>query len=122
MAEAGDNVERSNKRKRCNILQKRVTDAELSAFTARAAEAGFSRNVDYLAALIAGKEGFDRQDRTDLIRALGELGKHGSNLNQIAHAANSGKLNSLTSDQMKSIEEARKAVSDAAQELREALQ
>lgn len=122
MAEAGDREQRSNNRKRHHILQKRVNDDELSAFKKRAGEAGFPDHKTYLEAFILGKEQIERSERTSLIKALGELGKHGSNLNQIAYAINSKKISSLGDDQIRIIEEARKAVSDVAQELREALQ
>ncbi|VVS96217.1 conserved hypothetical protein [Roseovarius sp. EC-HK134] len=121
MAKAGDGKERSDKRKRGNILQKRVNDGELAAFIERAHEAGFPDHRDYLAALIFGEAGFDRRERQDLIKIIGELGKHGSNLNQIAHGINSGKVSALSADDIKTIEAARAAVDDAATMLKGAL-
>jgi hypothetical protein len=121
MAEAGDAQPRSEKRRRQNILQKRVSDVELDAFKQRAVAAGFSHHRDYLGALIAGKEGFERADRQKLITALGELGKQGSNLNQVAYAVNAGKLKALTENEMKIIEEVRQSIDDVAAELREAI-
>lgn len=121
MATAGDGKERSSKRARQNILQKRLNDAELVSFKKRAAEAGFPDHRDYLAALIFGEAGFDRRERLDVIKVLGELGKHGSNLNQIAHAINSGKITALSDDDLRMIEDARTAVDDAAAMLKEAL-
>ena len=121
MAEAGDAQRRSEKRRRQNILQKRVSDTEFEAFNQRGIAAGFSHHREYLAALIMGKEGFERADRKQLIAALGELGKQGSNLNQVAYAVNSGKLKTLTADQMKIIEAVRRSIDALALELREAL-
>lgn len=121
MAEAGDKGHRSEKRRRRNILQKRVSDTELEAFKRRASAAGFPDHREYLAALIFGEAGFDRRERQDLIKILGELGKHGSNLNQIAHGINSGKVSALSADDIKTIEAARAAVDDAATMLKGAL-
>lgn len=121
MAKAGDGKERSDKRKRGNILQKRVNDGELAAFIERAHDAGFPDHRDYLAALIFGEAGFDRRERQHLIKILGELGKHGSNLNQIAHAANSGKITSLSQDDLRMIDESRTAIQTLGAEIREAL-
>lgn len=121
MAKAGDGKERSDKRKRGNILQKRINDGELAAFIERAHDAGFPDHRDYLAALIFGDAGFDRRERQDLIKIIGELGKHGSNLNQIAHGINSGKVSALSADDIKTIEAARAAVDDAATMLKGAL-
>lgn len=122
MAEAGDGKDRSNKRRRHHLLQKRVDDHELALFIERAHDAGFSNHQEYLGALINGDADFDRRERHDLVKILGELGKHGSNLNQISHGINSGRVTNLSPDDMKMIEEARKAVSDVAQELRGVLE
>ena len=121
MAKAGDGKERSDKRKRENILQKRVSADELSDFIERAHNAGFEDHREYLEALIFGDAGFRRRERQDLIKLLGELGKHGSNLNQIAHSINSGRVTNLSDDDLKMIQAARDAVDDAANMLKEAL-
>lgn len=121
MVKAGDGEKRSSKRRATKQLYKRVTDAELKDFKRRAIEAGFEKHQDYLTALIAGQIAFDRRDRTDLIKILGELGKHGSNLNQIAYGINSGKLKELSEEDIKTIDEARSAVDEASRMLREAL-
>lgn len=121
MAEAGDGKERSSRRRRHHLLQKRVNDGELAAFIERAHDAGFSDHRDYLAALIYGDADFDRRERRDMIRILGELGKHGSNLNQIAHSINSGRVTNLSDDDLKMIQAARDAVDDTAAMLKEAL-
>lgn len=121
MAKAGDGKERSDKRKRGNILQKRVSDGELAEFIERGHDAGFSDHRDYHAALICGDVGFDRRERRDMIRILGELGKHGSNLNQIAHSINSGRVTNLSDDDLKMIQATRDAIDDTAAMLKEAL-
>jgi mobilization protein NikA len=121
MARAGDGGERSSKRKRKHILSKRVDDGELAAFKSRAREAGFDDHRAYLSALILGAEGFEQQDRTALIRALGELGKHGSNLNQIAHGINAGKVSALSASDIDLIRSARASVEDVASQIKEIL-
>ena len=121
MAEAGDKGHRSEKRRRRNILQKRVSDTELEAFKRRASTAGFPDHREYLSTLIFGEASLDHRKRQDLIKILGELGKHGSNLNQIAHGINSGKVSALSADDIKTIEATRSAVDDAATMLRRAL-
>lgn len=121
MAKAGDGEERSKKRRTTHQLYKRVTAEELEAFKRRASDEGFASHQDYLTALILGDAGFERQDRHDLIRILGELGKQGSNLNQIAHAVNSGKITALSAEDLRMVEAARAAVDDVAAMLKEAL-
>ncbi|MCL3883894.1 hypothetical protein [Marivita sp. GX14005] len=118
MARAGDGAPRSNRRRRNNLLQKRVNDEELDRFIARAREAGFHDHRDYHGALISGEAGFDRRERHDLLRILGELGKHGSNLNQLAYAVNAGRLTALSADDLRGIHEARIAVEKAAAQIR----
>lgn len=122
MVKAGDGEWRSSKRKRENTLQKRVSDDELHAFKERAQKAGFKDHREYLTALIFGEEGFERADRKSLIQALGELGKHGSNLNQIARALNIRNSKTLSKSDMQSIEDARAAVADVAAEIKEILE
>ncbi|WP_139257489.1 plasmid mobilization relaxosome protein MobC [Natronohydrobacter thiooxidans] len=118
MARAGDGKKRSDSRKRHNLLQKRVNDAELAGFIARARKAGFQDHREYHDALISGDVGFDRRQRCDLLRILGELGKQGSNLNQLAHAVNSGRITALSADDLRVIHEARTAVENAAAQIR----
>lgn len=122
MAKAGDGKERSGRRRRHHILQKRVDDDELARFIERSHDAGFTDHRDYLAALIAGDEGFDRRERLDLIRILGELGKQGSNLNQIAHGINAGRVTGITPDDIKKIEAAKMAVEGLGDQIRRVLQ
>lgn len=121
MARAGDGGERSSKRRRGHILSKRVDADELAAFKKRARDAGFDDHRAYLSALILGKEGFEKQDRTALIRALGELGKHGSNLNQLAHSINAGKVSALSASDIDLIRSARASVEDVASQIKEIL-
>jgi hypothetical protein len=113
MARAGDRKARSNRRRRHNLLQKRVDDEELGQFVARARAAGFHDHRDFHAALIFGDAGFDRRERHDLLRIQGELGKQGSNLNQLAYAVNSGRIMAFTADDLRVIDEARIAVEAA---------
>lgn len=121
MARAGDGKSRSSSRRRHNLLQKRVGDEELDGFVARAHAAGFQDHRDYHAALISGDAGFERRERHDLLRILGELGKQGSNLNQLAYAVNAGRLTAFTADDLRVIEEARIAVEAASAQIRSLL-
>ena len=113
MARAGDGKARSNRRRRHNLLQKRVDDDELGQFVARAHAAGFHDHHDFLGAFIAGDAEFERRERHDLLRIKGELGKQGSNLNQLTYAVNAGRLTALTDDDLRVIDEARIAVEAA---------
>ena len=121
MAKAGDGQERSDKRRRHHLLQKRVDGDELARFIERAHDAGFLDHRDYLGAFVYGEIEIDRRERHDLIRILGELGKHGSNLNQIAHAANSGKITALSANDLRMIEDTRAAIKVLGSQIREAL-
>jgi len=98
-----------------------VSADELSAFVSRAHDAGFPDHRDYLSAFVLGEVHFERSERHDMIRILGELGKHGSNLNQIAHAINAGRLESLSQKDRQMIQDARAAVDDVATKIKEAL-
>lgn len=118
MAQAGDGKQRSNRRRRNNLLQQRVDDEELDRFIARAHAAGFQDHRAYHAALICGEAEIDRRERHDLLRIKGELGKQGSNLNQLTYAVNAGRLTALTADDRRVIDEARIAVETAAAQIR----
>ena len=118
MAQAGDGETRSNRRRRHNLLQKRVSDEEMAGFIERAHKAGFQDHRDYHGALIFGDAGFERRERRDLLRILGELGRQGSNLNQLAYAVNAGRLSSLSADDRRVIREARAEVERAAEQIR----
>ncbi|WP_296644780.1 hypothetical protein [Roseinatronobacter sp.] len=56
---------------------------------------------------------FERRERHDRLRIKGELGKQGSNLNQLTYAVNAGRLTALTDDDLRVIDEARIAVEAA---------
>jgi len=118
MARAGDRKARSDRRRRQNLIQKRVNDDELERFIARAHKAGFQDHRDFLGALISSDVELDRRERHDLLRILGELGKQGSNLNQLTYAVNAGRLTALTVDDLRVIDEARSAVEAAAAQIR----
>ena len=118
MARAGDGEQRSNRRRRQNLLQKRVDDDELEDFIKRARKAGYEDHRDFLDALISGEAGFDRRERHDLLRIKGELGKQGSNLNQLTFAVNAGRLTVMSADDRRVIDQARIAVETAAEQIR----
>ena len=118
MARAGDGKARSNRRRRHNLLQKRVDDDELGQFVARAHAAGFHDHHDFLGAFISGDAGFERRERHDLLRIKGELGKQGSNLNQLTHAVNAGRLTVMSADDMRIIHATLAAVEQASAEIR----
>lgn len=118
MARAGDGKQRSNRRRRNNLLQQRVDDEELDRFIARAHAAGFQDHRAYHAALICGEAEIDRRERHDLLRIKGELGKQGSNLNQLAYAVNAGRLTILSADDLRVIQDALAAVEQASAEIR----
>lgn len=88
---------RSQKRERQGRAICFVNAAEKAAIEEKAARAGLSVS-GYLRALIFGKNspqprGARRPmvEKELLVRLLGELGKIGSNVNQIAHVANQGR-------------------------------
>lgn len=87
----------SQKRERQGRAVCFVNEAEKAAIEAKAEKAGLSVS-GYMRALIFGKDtpqprGAKRPvvEKELLVRVLGELGKIGSNLNQIAHVANQGR-------------------------------
>ena len=118
MARSGDGKQRSNRRRRNNLLQQRVDDEELAGFIARALEAGFQDHRDYHAAFVFGEAELERRERHDLLRIKGELGKQGSTLNQLAYAANAGRLTVFSADDMRVIHDAIAAVEKASAEIR----
>ncbi|MDE4063043.1 MAG: hypothetical protein P1U91_15715 [Pseudophaeobacter sp. bin_em_oilr2.035] len=118
MARAGDGKQRSNRRRRQNLLQKRVDDDELDDFINRARKAGFQDHRDYHAAFVFGEAELDRRERHDLLRIKGELGKQGSNLNQLTYAVNAGRLTVMSADDMRIIHATLAAVEQASAELR----
>jgi hypothetical protein len=118
MARAGDGKQRSNRRRRNNLLQQRADDTELDRFIARAREAGFQDHRDYHAAFVFGEAELDRRERHDLLRIKGELGKQGSNLNQLTHAVNAGRLTVMSADDMRIIHATLTAVEQVSAEIR----
>ena len=118
MARAGDGKQRSNRRRRNNLLQQRVDDKELNRFIARAHAAGFQDHRAYHAALICGEAEIDRRERHDLLRIKGELGKQGSNLNQLTYAINAGSVTVMSPDDMRIIHATLAAVEQASAEIR----
>ena len=121
MAMAGDGKTRSDRRRATNRLTKRLTDEELDHFETRAAEAGFCKGQDYLSSFLAGDIRLNVATRTETIRLLGELGKIGSNVNQIARAVNQGRIKSLDADAVRSLEMTRILIEALGHEIREAL-
>lgn len=118
MARAGDGKQRSNRRRRNNLLQQRLDDEELDRFIARAVAAGYQDHRAYHAAFIYGQAEIDRRERHDLLRIHGELGKQGSNLNQLAYSVNAGRLTILSADDLRVIQDAFAAVEKASAEIR----
>ena len=87
----------SQKRERQGRAMCFVNAAEKAEIEAKAARAGLSVS-GYLRALVFGKDtpqprGARRPvvEKELLVRLLGEIGKIGSNINQIAHVANQGR-------------------------------
>lgn len=121
MAKAGDGKPRSNKRRTTHQLYKRVTAEELRAFKKRAGDAGFEDHREYLGAFVLTGSGFDRDIRRTLIAGLGQLGKIGSNVNQIAKAVNEGRLSRLSGEELHLLKRSLEAVEAVAAEVRKML-
>lgn len=121
MVKPKDGQPRSEKRRATATVQKRVTPAQKAAFEARARDQGYETGSAYLEAFILGREAIMRRDRKDLVKILAELGKQGSNLNQLAHAINSGKIKNLSADQMAIISSVHSAVTTCSENLRKRL-
>lgn len=84
----------SETRKRTKILAVRVTESELAEVEALAdraelTPASYARSI-LLSAPAPRARRRPSVDTTEVARLLGELGKVGSNLNQIAHRLNAG--------------------------------
>lgn len=96
-AEPGDRrISGSEKRIRTHVRALRLCDDELHKLNIRAAEAGLPVGT-YLRLMALGEAGPRARrrpviERELLARLLGHIGKVGSNLNQLAAAANSGDL------------------------------
>lgn len=121
MARAGDGGARSDKRRATHRLTKRVTPAERERFRNRAADSGFTNDQEYLSAFVSGDIRMHAATRKEAIRALGELGKIGSNINQIARAANEGRIQTLDANAAVVLDRMRREVEQLGQEIREAL-
>ena len=83
----------SQKRKKLNMVTTGYNDAELAALDEAAAKAGLTRaSYQRVQTLSTGPKTRSTRrppiERELLARALGQLGRVGNNLNQIAHAAN----------------------------------
>ncbi|MEX2206682.1 MAG: plasmid mobilization relaxosome protein MobC [Myxococcota bacterium] len=84
----------SEKRRRMRTIAIRCTDSEYAVIHAKASSAGLFA-AGYLRAVALGAPGpralrRPPVDRRELARLLGELGRVGNNLNQIARALNTG--------------------------------
>ena len=86
----------SETRQRKKRLPVRCTDAELAAFKAAAETSGFDSVAAFIrlrALETSGPRPLSKLDRATLCLLLAELGKIGSNINQLARTANtSGNL------------------------------
>lgn len=85
---------KSNTRQRTETLYARLTPAEKTAFLERADKAGMTAAA-FLRAAALGDAGPRAQrrapaDKATLLQLLGELGRIGNNINQLARAANAG--------------------------------
>lgn len=118
---AGDGKPRSNKRQASRTLYKRVTEDQLVAFEGRAHAAGFDSYQDYLTAFALGEAGLDLEVRKTAIKGMGELGKIGSNINQITKAINAGRVADVSAEALQIIDGARAAVERVGVEFRETL-
>jgi Bacterial mobilisation protein (MobC) len=88
---------RRDKRQRNNVLQTRANDEERDAIKARADRVGltvgtFLRQLALGLPLPARAVRHTRIEIETLVRVLGELGKIGSNLNQLTKYANMGRV------------------------------
>lgn len=84
----------SDKRQRNRIIPVRVTEGEHAALAAKADAAGLT-HAAYIRATVLGTAGPRAQrrapvDQEALRAALGQLGRVGNNLNQIARVLNAG--------------------------------
>lgn len=121
MAKAGDGGPRSNRRRATRRLCRRVTPEAEDRFKTRAAAAGFENAQDYLSAFIDGDVRLHTATRKVLIRAVGELGKIGSNVNQIAKAVNEGRMRSIDAHSAGVLDTLREKIEELGEEIRQAL-
>lgn len=90
---------KSEKRQRTEVIFARVTPDEKAAVMARADRAGMA-TAAFMRALAIGEPGPRARrrptaDHVAIRQLLGELGRIGNNINQIARAVNSGQLPEL---------------------------
>ncbi len=94
MAAANDEIPRrgTEKRQRTQLVPVRCTEAERAAIVTNAARAGMTVGayMRHQAIGTAGPRALHRPqvDRVELARALGLIGLYGSNVHQLARAAN----------------------------------
>ncbi len=94
MAAANDEIPRrgTEKRQRTQLVPVRCTEAERAAIVTNAARAGMTVGayMRHQAIGTAGPRALRRPqvDKVELARALGLIGLYGSNVNQLARAAN----------------------------------
>lgn len=110
MAKAGDGKPRSSKRRATKHVTKRMTPEAFADLERRAEQAGYPSGKAFLDAFVLGDAHLTENRKRDLRRALGHLGKVGSNLNQLAHQANKGTLRGIGPDERRIIEETAAAV------------
>jgi hypothetical protein len=86
----------TEKRQRSRLVAVRCTDAELATIATAAARAGMTVGafMRHQAIGTPGPRALRRPqvDRAELSRVLAALGRFGSNVNQLAHAANCGEI------------------------------
>ena len=81
----------SETRQRRQFVRARCTPDELAEIDQAAQDAGFASVAEFIRARCLRKTRAPRmqpEERRDLAAVLGQLGKWGSNLNQLAHKAN----------------------------------
>ncbi|WP_097068813.1 hypothetical protein [Rhodobacter maris] len=101
MARAGDGKPRSEKRRATHRISKRISADEWGAFQERARAEGFESGQQFLNAFILGNAEVKNIQRRDLTLILGHIGKLGSNANQIARHLNSGKIKTISPEDLK---------------------
>ena len=103
-------MSRSKKRKRTEIIHARVTQAEKAEVAAKAKAAG-GMSALFRTAVLGYKPPKSRTDTQAVAKLLAELGKIGSNVNQIAKHLNAGRpgdtVEALVADAMRDLLEMR---------------
>jgi hypothetical protein len=84
----------SETRQRHHVVRLRLTDAEQAELSARAERAGLAVGAYLRQQALGGSGPRARRrlpaDAAALLQLLGQVGRIGSNINQLAHAANAG--------------------------------